>query len=195
MRCASPTIQIRPDRGDVHQRRRAGSQRRPSHTGREFTVNSTGGVLGQPFGGYKLSGIGREMGLEGYLEWSQTKSMKISSEGQLPRRLTTSRVTDRASRRRTFQFVHRVSTSADRRADVERDLGGARNLQGIDLSWLAVPDVNGMTSSAAGSRPPRTPVAQLGRRLGRARAAYRYPTGPKLGHVVEDKRRGRAADE
>lgn len=46
-----------------------------------FTVNSTGGVLGQPFGGYKLSGIGREMGLEGYLEWSQTKSMKISSEG------------------------------------------------------------------------------------------------------------------
>jgi acyl-CoA reductase-like NAD-dependent aldehyde dehydrogenase len=46
-----------------------------------FTVNSTGGVLGQPFGGFKLSGIGREMGLEGYLEWSQTKSMKISSEG------------------------------------------------------------------------------------------------------------------
>ncbi|HEX4557728.1 MAG TPA: aldehyde dehydrogenase family protein [Mycobacterium sp.] len=46
-----------------------------------FTVNSTGGVLGQPFGGFKLSGIGREMGLEGYLEWSQTKSMKISAEG------------------------------------------------------------------------------------------------------------------
>jgi betaine-aldehyde dehydrogenase len=46
-----------------------------------FTVNSTGGVLGQPFGGYKRSGIGREMGLEGYLEWSQTKSMKITSEG------------------------------------------------------------------------------------------------------------------
>jgi betaine-aldehyde dehydrogenase len=56
------------------------------HVGRRmrvgsFTVNSTGGVLGQPFGGYKLSGIGREMGLEGYLEWSQTKSMKITSEG------------------------------------------------------------------------------------------------------------------
>ena len=46
-----------------------------------FTVNSTGGVLGQPFGGYKMSGIGREMGLEGYHEWSETKVLKLSAEG------------------------------------------------------------------------------------------------------------------
>jgi betaine-aldehyde dehydrogenase len=44
-----------------------------------FTVNSTGGVLGQPFGGYKLSGIGREMGLEGLLEWTQPKVLKMST--------------------------------------------------------------------------------------------------------------------
>jgi acyl-CoA reductase-like NAD-dependent aldehyde dehydrogenase len=46
-----------------------------------FTVNSTGGVLGQPFGGYKRSGIGREMGLEGFHEWTQTKVMKINETG------------------------------------------------------------------------------------------------------------------
>jgi acyl-CoA reductase-like NAD-dependent aldehyde dehydrogenase len=46
-----------------------------------FTVNSTGGVLGQPFGGYKRSGIGREMGLEGFLDWTQTKVLKINTEG------------------------------------------------------------------------------------------------------------------
>jgi aldehyde dehydrogenase (NAD+) len=46
-----------------------------------FTVNSTGGVLGQPFGGYKRSGIGREMGREGFLEWTQTKVLKTQASG------------------------------------------------------------------------------------------------------------------
>lgn len=46
-----------------------------------FTMNSTGGVLGQPFGGYKRSGIGREMGLEGFHEWTQTKVLKINDAG------------------------------------------------------------------------------------------------------------------
>lgn len=46
-----------------------------------FTMNSTGGVLGQPFGGYKRSGLGREMGLEGFLEWSQVKVMKLNDAG------------------------------------------------------------------------------------------------------------------
>jgi aldehyde dehydrogenase (NAD+) len=46
-----------------------------------FTMNSTGGVLGQPFGGYKRSGLGREMGLEGYLEWTQLKVLKINTTG------------------------------------------------------------------------------------------------------------------
>jgi acyl-CoA reductase-like NAD-dependent aldehyde dehydrogenase len=46
-----------------------------------FTRNSTGGVLGQPFGGYKTSGLGREMGLEGFREWTQTKVLKINAAG------------------------------------------------------------------------------------------------------------------
>ena len=46
-----------------------------------FTTNSTGGVLGQPFGGYKRSGIGREMGMEGFLEWMQVKVMKVNAAG------------------------------------------------------------------------------------------------------------------
>lgn len=46
-----------------------------------FTMNSTGGVLGQPFGGFKRSGLGREMGLEGYLEWSQLKVLKVNTTG------------------------------------------------------------------------------------------------------------------
>jgi aldehyde dehydrogenase (NAD+) len=46
-----------------------------------FTVNSTGGVLGQPFGGYKRSGIGREMGLEGFRELTQTKVLKVNDSG------------------------------------------------------------------------------------------------------------------
>ena len=40
-----------------------------------------GGVLGQPFGGYKRSGIGREMGLEGFKEWTQTKVLKVNDTG------------------------------------------------------------------------------------------------------------------
>ncbi|WP_375476295.1 aldehyde dehydrogenase family protein [uncultured Jatrophihabitans sp.] len=46
-----------------------------------FTMNSTGGVLGQPFGGYKRSGIGREMGVEGFYEWSQVKVLKVNDSG------------------------------------------------------------------------------------------------------------------
>jgi betaine-aldehyde dehydrogenase len=46
-----------------------------------FTMNTSGGVLGQPFGGFKRSGLGREMGLEGYLEWSQPKVLKINTTG------------------------------------------------------------------------------------------------------------------
>jgi acyl-CoA reductase-like NAD-dependent aldehyde dehydrogenase len=46
-----------------------------------FTMNSTGGVLGQPFGGYKRSGIGREMGLEGFGEWTQTTVLKVNDTG------------------------------------------------------------------------------------------------------------------
>lgn len=45
------------------------------------TKNSTGGVLGQAFGGYKKSGIGREMGQEGFAEWLQTKVVKINDTG------------------------------------------------------------------------------------------------------------------
>jgi acyl-CoA reductase-like NAD-dependent aldehyde dehydrogenase len=44
-----------------------------------FTMNTVGGVPGQAFGGYKMSGIGREMGREGYLEWTQTKAIKLDS--------------------------------------------------------------------------------------------------------------------
>jgi betaine-aldehyde dehydrogenase len=45
------------------------------------TKNSTGGVLGQAFGGFKKSGIGREMGREGFDEWLQTKVVKINDAG------------------------------------------------------------------------------------------------------------------
>jgi acyl-CoA reductase-like NAD-dependent aldehyde dehydrogenase len=44
-------------------------------------MNSTGGVLGQPFGSYKRSGIGRETGLEGFSEWTQTKVLKVNDTG------------------------------------------------------------------------------------------------------------------
>ena len=62
---------------DVDLARRVGRRLRVG----SFTMNSTGGVLGQPFGGYKRSGIGREMGLEGYREWTQTKVLKVNDAG------------------------------------------------------------------------------------------------------------------
>jgi acyl-CoA reductase-like NAD-dependent aldehyde dehydrogenase len=62
---------------DADVARRVGRQLRVG----SFTMNSTGGVLGQPFGGFKRSGLGREMGLEGFLEWSQTKVMKVNDTG------------------------------------------------------------------------------------------------------------------
>jgi aldehyde dehydrogenase (NAD+) len=44
-----------------------------------FTTNTVGGAPGHPFGGYKQSGLGREMGPEGYFEWFQTKSISLAS--------------------------------------------------------------------------------------------------------------------
>jgi acyl-CoA reductase-like NAD-dependent aldehyde dehydrogenase len=47
-----------------------------------FTTNSIGGVPGHPFGGYKMSGLGREMGVEGYLEWLQPKSIGLPGRAE-----------------------------------------------------------------------------------------------------------------
>jgi betaine-aldehyde dehydrogenase len=46
------------------------------------TTNSIGGVPGHPFGGYKMSGLGREMGVEGYLEWLQPKSIGLPGRAE-----------------------------------------------------------------------------------------------------------------
>ena len=44
------------------------------------TVNVNGGIFfgaDAPFGGYKQSGVGREMGREGFEEYLETKTMGI----------------------------------------------------------------------------------------------------------------------
>lgn len=47
-----------------------------------FTTNSIGGVPGHPFGGWKMSGLGREMGPEGHLEWLQPKSIGLPGRAE-----------------------------------------------------------------------------------------------------------------
>ena len=47
---------------------------------RTGTVNVNGGIFfgaDAPFGGYKQSGVGREMGREGFEEYLETKTMGI----------------------------------------------------------------------------------------------------------------------
>jgi aldehyde dehydrogenase (NAD+) len=51
---------------------------------RTGTLNINGGLFyaaDAPFGGYKESGIGREMGIEGFEEYLETKTVAVPSPG------------------------------------------------------------------------------------------------------------------
>jgi acyl-CoA reductase-like NAD-dependent aldehyde dehydrogenase len=43
-----------------------------------FAINTAGAALNQPFGGYKQSGVGREGGLEGMLEYTEIKATMLN---------------------------------------------------------------------------------------------------------------------
>ena len=43
-----------------------------------FTINSGGAALTEPYGGFKQSGIGRESGMEGLMEHTETKAVMLN---------------------------------------------------------------------------------------------------------------------